>query len=73
MDELAIDSRAFDFDHPINQRPNHHFGQWDERQIDGSGFFRRFIVHQVTLDALLDWAEAGAEEKTRIRSIRTKS
>ena len=53
LDELAIDTRAFDFDHPINQRPNHHFGQWDERTIDGDGFFRRFIVHQVTLDALL--------------------
>ena len=35
LDELAIDPRAFDFDHPINKRPNHHFGQWDEHQIDG--------------------------------------
>ena len=50
--ELAIDPRAFDFDHPINWRPNHHFGQWDEHQIDGDGFYTRFIVHQVTLDAL---------------------
>ena len=57
LSELAIDPRAFDFDHPINQRPNHHFGQWDEHLIDGSGFFRRFIVHQVTIDALLDRAE----------------
>ena len=57
LTELAIDPRAFDFDHPINQRPNHHFGQWDEHLIDGSGFFRRFIVHQVTIDALLDRAE----------------
>lgn len=57
MSELAIDPRAFDFDHPVNQRPNHHFGQWDEHQIDGNGFFRRFIVHQVTLDALLERAE----------------
>ena len=54
LHELAIDPRAFDFDHPINKRPNHHFGQWDEHQIDGKGYFNRFIVHQVTLDSLLD-------------------
>ena len=53
LKELAIDPRAFDFDHPINKRPNHHFGQWDEHSIDGSGNFDRFIVHQVTLDSLL--------------------
>ena len=57
LDELAIDPRAFDFDHPINMRPNHHFGQWDEHWIDGSGFFRRFIIHQVTLDSLLERVE----------------
>lgn len=62
MDELAIDPRAFDFDHPINQRPNHHFGQWDEHSIDGNGFFRRFIVHQVTLDALVERAEMIAND-----------
>ena len=53
LDELAIDSRAFDFDHPLNKRPNHHFGTWDEQQIGPDGFFRRFIVHQVMLDCLL--------------------
>ncbi len=67
LDELAIDPRAFDFDHPINKRPNHHFGQWDENWIDGSGFFRRFIVHQVTLDSLLERSNeitADADEAT---------
>lgn len=54
LDELAIDPRAFDFDHPINKRPNHHFGQWDEHLIDGDGFYRRYIIHQVTLDSLLE-------------------
>ena len=57
MHELAIDPRAFDFDHPINKRPNHHFGQWDPHAIDGSGYYTRFILHQVTLDALLDRVE----------------
>ena len=52
--ELAIDPRAFDFDHPINQRPNHHFGQWDGHLVDNSGYFHRFVIHQVTLDSLLE-------------------
>lgn len=64
LSELAIDPRAFDFDHPINQRPNHHFGQWDEHSIDGNGFFQRFIVHQVTLDSLVDRAYEMADENS---------
>ena len=67
MQELAIDPRAFDFDHPINKRPNYHFGQWDEHRIGQSGFFTRFIIHQVTLDALLDRVardtESGGDEE----------
>ncbi len=57
LTEMSIDPRAFDFDHPINRRPNYHFGQWDEDQIDQSGYFNRFILHQVTLDALLGRVE----------------
>lgn len=53
LDELALDPRAYDFDHPVNQRPNYHFGQWDPHCIDNSGYYRRFVVQQVTLDALL--------------------
>jgi hypothetical protein len=53
LDELAFDPRAYDFDHPVNQRPNYHFGQWDPHCIDNSGHYRRFVVQQVTLDALL--------------------
>ena len=52
LDEMAIDPRAYDFDHPANKRPNYHFGQWDPHQLDLSGYFRRFIVQQVTLDSL---------------------
>ncbi len=53
LEELALDPRAYDFDHPVNQRPNYHFGQWDPHRIDNSGNYRRFVVQQVTLDALL--------------------
>ena len=53
LDELAFDPRAYDFDHPANKRPNYHFGQWDPHQIDQHGFYRRFVIQQVTLDALM--------------------
>ena len=53
LDELAIDPRAYDFDHPANKRPNYHFGQWDPHLIDNRGRYRRFVVQQVTLDALM--------------------
>ena len=51
--ELAVDPRAYDFEHPANKRPNYHFGQWDPHCIDNRGFYRRFVIRQVTLDALL--------------------
>lgn len=51
--ELCLDPRAYDFDHPVNRRPNYHFGGWDERSIDGEGRYDRFILRSVTLDALL--------------------
>ncbi len=53
LDELALDPRAYDFDHPVNRRPNYHFGGWDPHHIDNRGRYRRFVVHQVTLDALM--------------------
>jgi hypothetical protein len=53
LDELSIDPRAYDFDHPANKRPNYHFGQWDPHKIDNKGRFRRFVVQQVTLNALM--------------------
>ncbi len=63
LEELAFDPRAYDFDHPVNKRPNYHFGQWDPHHIDNAGRYRRFVVQQVTLEALMarvDERETGA-------------
>jgi hypothetical protein len=54
LDELCLDPRAYDFDHPVNKRANYHFGQWDPNHLDGSGRYRRFVVQQMTLDGLLE-------------------
>lgn len=61
LDELALDPRAYDFDHPVNKRPNYHFGQWDPHKIDNAGNYRRFVLQAVTLDALLERVERTAE------------
>ncbi len=53
LDELALDPRAYDFDHPVNRRPNYLFGMWDPHHIDNSGYYRRFVLQQVTLDGIL--------------------
>ena len=53
LSELAIDPRAYDFDHPVNKRPNHHFGMWDPHHIDKEGYYDRYIIQTVTLDSLM--------------------
>lgn len=57
LDELAFDPRAHDHFHPINKRPNVLFGEWDPHTIDGRGFYRRFVLRQMTLDTLLTWVD----------------
>ncbi|MDR1962650.1 MAG: hypothetical protein LBQ50_02605 [Planctomycetaceae bacterium] len=53
LQELVLDSRAYDFDHPVNRKPNYHFGIWDPHFIDKDGYYRRFVIHQVTVDGIL--------------------
>lgn len=58
LDELAFDPRAYDFDHPVNKRPNYQFGQWDPHHLDSQGRYRRFVVQEVTLGALQQRVDA---------------
>lgn len=57
LDELGVDPRAYDFDHPVNRRPNYLFGQWDLGCLDNSGYSRRFVLQQISLDAMLHRVE----------------
>lgn len=52
LDELALDPRGYDFSHPADKRPNYCFGEWDPQHLDGKGYFRRFVLRQVTLEGL---------------------
>lgn len=58
LDELALDVRAYDFEHPVHRRPNYMFGHWDSDLIDNRGYYRRFVLQQVTLDAIARWYES---------------
>lgn len=71
LDEIALDPRAYDFDHPVNKRPNYYFGQWDPHRIDTKGYYRRFILQQVTVDALMarvSEAHAQAQAPTQTQT-----
>jgi len=54
LDELAVDLRAYDHGHPVNRRPNYVFGEWDPHHLDNQGRFRRYVVRNITLEALMD-------------------
>src|SRR5690606_24296273 len=55
LHELAVDIRSYDYNHPVYKRTNYLFGEWDPHQIGLDGFYHRFIVRQIILDALLNW------------------
>jgi hypothetical protein len=57
LDELAVDPRAYDHTHPVNRRPNFVFGEWDPHHLDTQGRYRRYVVRQITLDALMERVE----------------
>jgi len=61
LDELSFDPRAHDHFHPVNKRPNVLFGEWDPHTIDGRGYYRRFVLRQMTLDTLLTWVKPQGE------------
>ncbi|MEM8864123.1 MAG: hypothetical protein AAGF31_01095 [Planctomycetota bacterium] len=68
IEELAVDPRAYDFDHPACKRPNHHFGQWDLNRIDNHGHYRRFVLQPIALEALLSRVEQLSTAKEHDRN-----
>jgi len=60
LDELALDPRAYDFEHPVNKRPNHQFGEWDPHSVDQRGYYRRFVLREPLLASLARWVQGAA-------------
>jgi hypothetical protein len=58
LDELALDPRAYDQSHPAGRPRNYVFGEWDPHHLDNQGRYRRFIVRDVVLEALMDRVKA---------------
>lgn len=65
LEELALDPRSYDHQHPMYKRTNYMFGEWDPHQIDISGKYTRFILRSIVLDALFDWIEKASEKLPR--------
>ena len=57
LDELALDPRAYDFNHPADKRPNYCFGEWDPHLLDTQARYRRFVVRQLLIDGLCQRVE----------------
>jgi hypothetical protein len=70
LSELSLDVRAHDHTHPVNKRTNYIFGEWDPEEIDTRGYYRRFVVRRLILDALVSWVlrggRRGAEHPERL-------
>ncbi len=62
LDEIAVDVRAYDHDHPTFKRTNYLFGEWDPHVIDNKGFYRRFVVRMIILDALALWVSRQSDK-----------
>ncbi len=65
LEEAAVDVRSFDYNHPVYKRTNYLFGEWDPHQIGLDGFYHRFMLRKIILDALLDWIN----QQTRFEKI----
>ena len=57
LEELAVDPRALDFEHPVNRRLNYHFGGWDMPEVTNRGFYYRFVLIEATLKSILSRVE----------------
>ncbi len=67
LDEISLDLRAHDHMHPANKRTNYMFGEWDPHLIDSKGYFKRFVLRKVILDALLTWMTDTARRERGIQ------
>jgi len=72
LEELALDPRAYDHQHPANQRPGYQFGEWDLQRLNERGRYTRFVTRRVILKTLEKWLSSAtatsainAEERVR--------
>ncbi|HVJ81531.1 MAG TPA: hypothetical protein VNC50_10715, partial [Planctomycetia bacterium] len=65
LEELAIDPRAYDTGHPVNQRPGYQFGEWDPAVVGTDGRYHRFVVRAPILAVLRDWMADNPEDPER--------
>lgn len=63
VDELALDPRAYDHTHPVNNRPGYSFGEWDPHHLDSQGRYRRLVLRPMILETLQHWINDQTRDK----------
>ncbi|HPZ83084.1 MAG TPA: hypothetical protein PL064_06605, partial [Thermogutta sp.] len=53
LEEIVLDPRGYDMEHPVHQRPNYLYGLWDPRKLNDRGYYCRFVLHDVHLNSIL--------------------
>ena len=66
LEELCIDLRAHDHEHPVNKRTNYMFGEWDPHLINTKGFYTRFVLRKAILDSLQDWIDNNPSDRGEV-------
>ena len=53
LEEIVLDPRGYDMDHPVQQRPNYLYGLWDPHKLNRRGYYCRFVLHDAHLESVL--------------------
>jgi len=59
LEEIVLDPRGYDMEHPVHQRPNYLYGLWDSRKLNSRGYYCRFVIHDVQLQGILSRVMEG--------------
>lgn len=70
-EELALDPRAYDFLHPVHQRPAYQLGEWDPGQLDARGNYRRYVLRWPLLVGLTLWQKQSRSPEAEFEASAT--
>lgn len=63
LEEIVLDPRGYDMEHPAHHRPNFFYGLWDPRKLNSQGYYCRFVLHDVDIAGIWDRVVKGPPEE----------
>lgn len=67
LEEIVLDPRGYDMEHPVQQRPNYLYGLWDPHRLNAQGYYCRFVLHDVHINSILARVQEGPPSETEER------